>query len=182
MGPKSTGPTRTHGDQHAAWICPLCGVDRNAVGSDRPRIRRNWLAVRPGIPAISDIDRVVICHGFACKFRTMIGFDASDHAELRKIMAKVGTAEAERAAMTKAVAWYGRRIAPEAGTARARARAAISDLGDPSQIDCVESSLNTTSILLILQDLGLLSLPPGRTLCVAHDVGLGAFDGGSHRP
>jgi len=102
-----------------------------------------------------NIDRVVVCHGFACKFRTLIGFDVADHTELRKIMAKVGTPEAERAAMAKAVAWYGRRIAPEAGTAGARARAAISDSGDPSQIDCVESSLNTTSILLMLQQLGL---------------------------
>src|SRR5437868_4422196 len=68
-------------------------------------------------------ERVVICHGFACKFRTLIGFGANDQAELRKIMAKIATAEAERAAVAKAVAWYGKRIAPEAGTAGAKARA-----------------------------------------------------------
>ena len=101
-------------------------------------------------------ERVVICHGFACKFRTLIGFGTDDHAELRKIMGKVTTPEAERAATAKAVAWYGKRIAPEAGTAGARARATTSSSGDPSQIDCVESSLNTTSILLMLQQLGLL--------------------------
>ena len=101
-------------------------------------------------------ERVVICHGFACKFRTLIGFGTDDHAELRKIMGKVTTPEAERAAIAKAVAWYGKRIAPEAGTARARARATANSSGDPSQIDCVESSLNTTSILLMLQQLGLL--------------------------
>jgi hypothetical protein len=105
---------------------------------------------------IPTTERVVICHGFACKFRTMVGFDAQDHAELRKIMGKVGTPEAERAAMAKAVSWYGRRIAPEAGTAGAKARPAPTKSGDPSQIDCVESSLNTTQILLILQELGLL--------------------------
>jgi len=101
-------------------------------------------------------ERVVVCHGFACKFRTLIGFDTEDHAELRKIMAKVATPEAERAAVAKAVAWYGKRIAPEAGTAGAKARATTSSSGDPSQIDCVESSLNTTSLLLMLQQLGLL--------------------------
>jgi len=101
-------------------------------------------------------DRVVICHGFACKFRTLIAFDAKDHGELRKLMAKTGSPEAERAAMAKAVAWYGKRIAPEAGTAGAKARPGPSQSGDPSQIDCVESSLNTTSILLMLQRLGLL--------------------------
>ena len=101
-------------------------------------------------------ERVIVCHGFACKFRTLIGFDTEDHAELRKIMAKVATPEAERAAVAKAVAWYGKRIAPEAGTAGAKARATTSSSGDPSQIDCVESSLNTTSLLLMLQQLGLL--------------------------
>src|SRR5215469_9241000 len=99
------------------------------------------------------INRVVICHGFACKFRTMIAFGPKDHAELRKIMAKITSPEAERAAIALAVAWYEKRIAPEAGTAGAKARSTAS--GDPSQIDCVESSLNTTSALLMLQGLGV---------------------------
>jgi hypothetical protein len=100
------------------------------------------------------INRVVICHGFACKFRTVIAFGPKDHAELRKILAKVSSPEAERVAIARAVAWYERRIAPQAGTAGAKARSTES--GDPSQIDCVESSLNTTSVLLMLQGLGLL--------------------------
>ena len=100
------------------------------------------------------INRVVICHGFACKFRTVIAFGPKDHAELRKIMGKVTSPEAERVAVARAVAWYEKRIAPEAGTAGAKARS--TELGDPSQIDCVESSLNTTSALLMLQRLGLL--------------------------
>jgi hypothetical protein len=100
------------------------------------------------------LNRVVICHGFACKFRTVIAFGPKDHAELRKIMANVKSPEAERAAIARAVAWYERRIAPEAGTAGAKARSTAS--GDPSQIDCVESSLNTTSVLLMLQGLGML--------------------------
>ena len=100
------------------------------------------------------INRVVICHGFACKFRAVIAFGPKDHAELRKIMARVTSPEAERVAVARAVAWYEKRIAPEAGTAGAKARSTAS--GDPSQIDCIESSLNTTSALLMLQRLGLL--------------------------
>src|SRR5271165_2525803 len=87
-------------------------------------------------------NRVVICHGFACKFRTVIAFGPNDHAALRKIMANVNGPQAERAAIARAVSWYGKRIAPEAGTAGAKARSTAS--GDPSQFDCVESSLNTT--------------------------------------
>jgi len=100
---------------------------------------------------------VVVCHGFACKFRTEIGLDDTDHAALRKFMAS-GTAspEAERAAAANAVAWFGRRFAPEAGTAGAKARAGPFSTGDRSQIDCIESALNTSSLLLILDQLGLL--------------------------
>jgi hypothetical protein len=50
------------------------------------------------------IDRVVICHGFACKFHTMIAFGPKDHAELRKIMANVTSPKAERASIARAVA------------------------------------------------------------------------------
>ena len=127
------------------------------------------------------INRVVICHGFACKFRTMIAFGPKDHAELRKIMGKVTSPEAERVAIARAVAWYERRIAPEAGTAGAKARS--TELGDPSQIDCVESSLNTTSALLMLQGLGLLRYH--RVERVAHAVrfrAFRAFDRGANRP
>jgi hypothetical protein len=100
------------------------------------------------------INRVVICHGFACKFRTVIAFGPKDHATLRTMMAKITSPEAERVAIARAIAWYEKRIAPEAGTAGAKARSTAS--GVPSQIDCVESSLNTTSVLLMLQGLGLL--------------------------
>ena len=119
------------------------------------------------------INRVIICHGFACKFRTMIAFGPKDHAELRKIMAKVTSPETERAAIARAVAWYGKRIAPEAGTAGAKARSTAS--GDPSQIDCVE--------FLTEYDLRVAHAPrarpdavsPRRALRVANAVGFGAF-------
>jgi hypothetical protein len=100
---------------------------------------------------------VVVCHGFACKFRTEIGFDESDYTALRQLMATgVASPEAERLAAANAVAWFERRIAPEAGTAGAKARAGPFSTGDPSQIDCIESALNTTSLLLLLDQLGLL--------------------------
>ena len=81
---------------------------------------------------------VVVCHGFACKFRTEIGLDDADSAALRQLMAP-GTAspEAERAAAANAVAWFERRFAPEAGTSGAKARAGPFSTGDRSQIDCI---------------------------------------------
>jgi hypothetical protein len=101
--------------------------------------------------------QVVVCHGFACKFRTPISLSAADQVRLRTIMAAgAASAEAERRAVSAAVGWFGRRIAPEAGTTKAQARAGMKFAGDPTQFDCVDSSTNTTSVLLILDELQLL--------------------------
>jgi hypothetical protein len=119
-----------------------------------PEIAERFAALSLPVPALS---RVVVCHGFACKYRTEIGFGAGDYAALRKLMAGAGkSADTERKAAAQAVAWFGRRIAPEAGTATAKAHAGPTSTGDPTQIDCIESALNTTSLLLMLEGLGLL--------------------------
>jgi hypothetical protein len=124
-----------------------------AAGIDPEIIQRfEELSLPPPTPS-----RVVVCHGFACKYRTEIDFDTSDHAALKKLMVKAGASpETERKATAEAVAWFGRRIAPEAGTAGAKGRAGPFSSGDVSQFDCVESALNTTSLLLMLEGLGLL--------------------------
>jgi hypothetical protein len=124
----------------------------HAAGMD-PEIMQRFQELSLPVPTLT---RVVACHGFACKYRTEIGFDDTDHVALKKMMAKAGaTPEIERKATAEAVAWFGRRIAPETGTAGAKARAGPFSSGDRSQIDCVESALNTTSLLLMLQGLGL---------------------------
>jgi hypothetical protein len=100
---------------------------------------------------------VTVCHGFGCKFRTPVAFGNSDRAKLNQLLAPGrASPEAERRAVAEAVAWFGRRIAPETGTGRAVARAGPAHAGDPSQFDCIDSSRNTTSVLLVLQELKLL--------------------------
>jgi hypothetical protein len=99
--------------------------------------------------------RVVICHGFGCQRRTEIGLSSVDQAHFVQVMAAgKPSAEAERRAVAQAVAWFQKRVAPETGTANAKAFATI--IGDPSQFDCVDSSTNTTQVLIVLDQLGLL--------------------------
>lgn len=100
---------------------------------------------------------IIICHGFGCKYRTQIGLTPADWKKLESIMA-AGRAspQAERAAVASAVAWLQRRVAPEAGTAKAVARAGPSLSGDPSQFDCIDASRNTTTTLVVLEHLRLL--------------------------
>ena len=100
---------------------------------------------------------VFICHGYGCRHRTEVGFTAADGAKLAQLLApgKVSPA-AERRAVAAAGAWFDRRIAPAAGTQNHVARSGYRLNNDPSQFDCIDSSRNTTSLLLVLEQLKLL--------------------------
>jgi hypothetical protein len=101
-------------------------------------------------------NRVVVCHGFGCKYRAVVRLGAADRGHLAGMLA-AGKASpaAERRAIAQAGAWFDRRIAPAAGTRHHVARAGMSYMFDKGQFDCVDSSRNTTSLLL-LEDLKLL--------------------------
>jgi hypothetical protein len=100
---------------------------------------------------------VFICHGFGCKYRTEVAFTNMDRARLAQLLAGGhASAEAERRAVASAGAWFDRRIALAAGTKRHVARADYTHMYDVSQFDCIDSSRNTTSLLLVLEELKLL--------------------------
>jgi hypothetical protein len=103
--------------------------------------------------------RVVICHGFGCAFRTEIGLAGGDHAQMAAIMASgSASSQAERAAIGRTEAWFERRIAPMTGTAKRVARAGplIGGALNRAQFDCIDTTNNTNSLLLILDELKLL--------------------------
>src|SRR5579862_5922460 len=91
---------------------------------------------------------LIFCHGYGCNFRTQIGISGADHAHLTSLMAPGrASADAERHAIALTEAWFEKRVAPETGTAHAKARASTGwgVGGDPSQFDCVDTTANTTS-------------------------------------
>jgi hypothetical protein len=101
--------------------------------------------------------RVVVCHGFGCKYRAEVDLSATDRARLAQIMAGgKGSPAAERQAIAGAWAWFDRRIASDAGTRNHVAAAGAEYMFDVHQFDCVDASRNTTSLLLVLDQLGLL--------------------------
>jgi hypothetical protein len=102
---------------------------------------------------------VVICHGFSCTFRTQIGLSGADHARLASLMAPgKGSAAAERRAIAQAESWFEKRIAPQTGTGHAKARAGgiVGYSGHRGQFDCIDTTNNTNSLLVVLDRLGLL--------------------------
>jgi hypothetical protein len=103
--------------------------------------------------------RVVICHGFGCAYRTEIALAGGDHAQMAAIMASgAASAQAERAAIGRTEAWFERRIAPITGTAKRVARAGplVGGANNPAQFDCIDTTNNTNSLLLVLDQLKLL--------------------------
>ncbi len=102
-------------------------------------------------------DSVTICHGFGCRYRSEVGLSISDRSVLARLLAAgKGSAAAERHAAGAAGAWFDRHIGPIAGTRGHVARAGYKYMNDSRQFDCIDSSRNTTSLLLLLEELKLL--------------------------
>jgi hypothetical protein len=100
---------------------------------------------------------MTVCYGFVCRRRAALDFTAADRGALARILA-AGRASpaAERAAVQKAVIWFDRRMGPAIGTTGRVARADIRSGADARNYDCWDSTRNVTSLLLVLQDWGLL--------------------------
>jgi hypothetical protein len=100
---------------------------------------------------------MTVCYGFVCRRREILDFTAGDKAALARIMASGRTsAAAERQAVQKAVVWFDRRMGPILGTNKRVARADFRAGDDKHNFDCWDTTRNTTSLLLVLQDWKLL--------------------------
>ncbi|BAS00772.1 hypothetical protein [Blastochloris viridis] len=100
-------------------------------------------------------DRVTVCHDFGCTARTAVTLHPGDLGEVRRLLQGARTAEAERAAVARAVALLERKVAPVAGTAADRG--GLDPLRpERGQLDCIDETTNTTQYLVLLADLGLL--------------------------
>ena len=100
---------------------------------------------------------MTVCYGFVCRRRETLDFSAGDRAVLTKLLAagKVSSA-AERAAVQKAVVWFDHRMGPIIGTDKRVAKADFRYFDDKHNFDCWDTTRNTTSLLLVLQEWGLL--------------------------
>ena len=66
------------------------------------------------------------------------------------------SAAAERVALQKAVVWFDKRMGPTLGTTKRIARADFRYFDDKHNYDCWDTTRNTTSLLLVLEQWGLL--------------------------
>jgi len=102
-------------------------------------------------------ERIYICHGFGCTYRTPVRYSSRDLNRLRAILAKGRRSpEAERRAISRAVIWNEKRVAPQAGSAGDVGGFDLQNARVPGQMDCIDEATNTTSLLLMAQSRGYL--------------------------
>ena len=100
---------------------------------------------------------MTVCYGFVCRRREILDFTAADRSAITQIMtAGRASAAAERAAVQKAVVWFDRRMGPILGTSKRVAKADFRYFDDKHNYDCWDTTRNTTSLLLVLREWGLL--------------------------
>jgi hypothetical protein len=102
---------------------------------------------------------ISVCHAYTCKMQTKFTFKDADIAEIAAIFKKVkkeDTPAEERRAIAYAVGWIETRVGKQLGTDKDRAGMEMAGTGDPTQMDCVDESTNTTSYMLVMQNNGLL--------------------------
>jgi len=100
---------------------------------------------------------MTICYGFVCRRREEFDFTVADRKALTQILAAgKASAAAERVAVQKAVVWFDKRVGPVIGTDKRIANADFRYFDDKHNFDCWDTTRNITSLLLIIQDWGLL--------------------------
>ena len=100
---------------------------------------------------------MMVCYGFVCRRRQILDFTPADRKALTKILAAGrASAAAERAAVQNAVIWFDRRMGPVIGTDKRVGKADFRYFDDKHNYDCWDTTRNTTSLLLVLQEWGLL--------------------------
>jgi hypothetical protein len=101
-----------------------------------------------------------LCHAYGCQQQTRLAFTQTNVRDIAALMAKTMKADTpseERRAVASAVAWMYVYTGKIAGTIADRPGMDYDGSGDPTQMDCVDHSTNTTSFLLVLQHNGLMN-------------------------
>lgn len=108
-----------------------------------------------GEVAKTDTSRLYVCHGYDCSYKTRLDLGASDARRFAAMFSNVGSAEGERKAVSKAVQYFEDRAAGVIGI-RDQPKSTVAGSREKGQMDCIDESTNTRSLLLYLEKRGLL--------------------------
>ena len=137
-----------------AFLTALLGVSAAKAVEMSAEVANLYSSVSIYPPSATSM---TVCYGFVCRRREILDFTAGDRGALTQIMAAGrASAAAERAAVQKAVVWFDRRMGPILGTNKRVAKADFRYFDDKHNYDCWDTTRNTTSLLLVLREWGLL--------------------------
>lgn len=94
-------------------------------------------------------DRIYVCHGFNCTFRTRVDVTEADAGAYASYFSGAQTPQDERAAIARAVSYFEERSADTIGI-RDGPKSSLAESGQRGQMDCIDESTNTRSLLLHL--------------------------------
>jgi hypothetical protein len=102
--------------------------------------------------------RIIACHGYGCARRQAISVDGAWLSRASSLL-KSGSAspEAERRALAQVISTYTAYLAASIGGKPDIPGSPARMSGVPGQMDCLDETANTTSLLLVLQEQGLLT-------------------------
>jgi hypothetical protein len=136
-----------------ACLAALSATAAAAAAELSPAVQALYTTVSIYPPSASSM---TVCYGFVCRRREILDFTAGDRRALTQILAAGrASAVAERAAVQKAVIWFDRRMGPILGTDKRVAKADFRYFDDKHNFDCWDTTRNTTSLLLVLQEWNL---------------------------
>jgi hypothetical protein len=137
-----------------AFLAALLGVSAAKAVEMSAEVSNLYSSVSIYPPSATSM---TVCYGFVCRRREILDFTAGDRSAITQIMAAGrASAAAERAAVQKVVVWFDRRMGPILGTTRRVAKADFRYFDDKHNYDCWDTTRNTTSLLLVLREWGLL--------------------------
>lgn len=101
-------------------------------------------------------ERVYVCSGYDCRYKTRLDLGATDASRFAEIMAPgAASPAAERAAISEAVQYYEKRAQAVIGVTD-EPKSTFGDAGHLGQMDCIDESTNTRTLLRYLEARGLL--------------------------
>ncbi|MCT8265791.1 hypothetical protein NYQ83_00750 [Afifella sp. JA880] len=132
----------------------LAGLTLAGCTSDSETMRMRWYEARKAQPPKGD--KVYVCHAFSCLLTTPVRFSPKEIKMLSGPFRGVANAQEERRAISKAVQIFEHNVGRKIGTSSDLGGFEKVGGGDPTQMDCIDEATNTTSLLVFLQEHGVL--------------------------
>lgn len=122
----------------------------------RRRISLSFLLVALGAPAPRlSADTLMLCYSYGCQQAVPVTLTRLDWSGLRAAFPEPRNAAEERVAIARAVAWFEQLAGQVTPIHRDRGGNPVM-ARQPGQLDCIDESLNTTALLILLDQQGLL--------------------------